>query len=107
MTGNNVAYTNTAGYFKLVIGNLNTSNYYENDENAATQLQRVQLDIPCNETRNGIIYVDNHDGPKYKLPAISSVIDLEVKLLDKYNNTVDLNGIPWSFDVVFYEQKLN
>jgi hypothetical protein len=106
-TGTNVAYTNTMGWLKLVVDNINTSNYYENDENATTQTQKVMLDIPIKSVRNEYEFYDNHQGAMFKLPSISSIIELRVRLLDKYNNIVDLNNVPWSFDIVFYEHTKN
>jgi hypothetical protein len=103
VTGTNVASTNTQDWVKIIIDNLNTSNYYENDSNANTQLQRVGIDIPITQSRQGFELFDNNDGPMYKLPAINSIIELKVRLVDKFNNDLELNGEDWECMVVFYE----
>lgn len=101
--GNNVAYTNTAKHFRLVLDNIVSGNYYANDENQRTQIQRVGINIPITEIRNEIQFYTNHEGPMIKLSDISSIREFNVRLVDANNNTVDLNGVPWGCDIVVYE----
>jgi len=106
--GTNVAYTNTAGQLKLIISNLVSNNVYSNEIIAREGIkhtipQNVSLLIPITETRNEFQFYDNNDGPLIKLPGMSSIRNFNVRLSDRFNNTVDLNGVPFSFDIVIYE----
>jgi len=107
VVGNNVAYTNTTSCLKLVISNLVSNNVYSNsiDEGTfkTTNLQNVSVNIPVKEIRNEFVFVENHMGPMQKMPNISSIKNLNIRLVDVYNNVVDLNGLFLSFDIVVYE----
>lgn len=111
--GNNVAYTNTARYLKLYIDNINSNNVYSNSvvvnggNDKTTNVQKIGLMIPITETRNEFEFFDNHDGYKIKMPNVPSITEFRVKLLDRFNNDIDLNSAPWGFDVVFYEVNKN
>lgn len=108
-TGNNVAFTNTAKHLKIVLYNVNSNNVYSNTQegNKITNLQRVALNVPIIEIRNEYQFYENNEGYMIKLPNISTIKDIRVKLLDARGNVVDLNGVPWGFDVVFYKLKKN
>ncbi len=101
--GNNIAYTNTMRHLKLQIANIVSNNLYSNDENRVTQIQPIGVIIPITEIRNEFQYYSNHQGPLIKLSNIMSVNEINVKLLDPNNNVVDLNGVPFGFEIVFYE----
>ena len=103
MEGNNVAYTNTMRHLKLQIPNLVSNNVYSNDENLQTQVQPVGVIVPITEIRNDYQFYNNHQGPLIKLSNQSSISDICVKLLDADNNVVNLNGVPFGFEVVIYE----
>lgn len=106
-----VAYTNTASNLKLMISNIVSNNVYSNSivsgQFKQTNLQNVSLMIPVKEIRNEFVFFDNHTGPMIKLPNISSVKNINVRLVDMYNNTVDLNGLFFTFDLVIYEYNKN
>ena len=93
-----IAYTNTVRYVKLYVDNINSNNVYDTNG-----IQKVIYKIPINETRNEFQFYPNSDGYKVKLPNMPTINELRVKLLDPSNNVIDLNGVPWSFDLVFYE----
>ncbi len=106
--GTNVAYTNTAQHLKILVGGVMSGNVYANELSATegvkkTNIQRVGLNIPVTETRNEFLFYENHDGYKVKMPNIPSLNQFNVLLMDARNNVVNLNGVPWSFDLVFYE----
>ncbi len=103
MTGSTIAYTNTMRHLKLQIPNLVSNNVYANDENLNTQVQPIGLCIPITEIRNEFQFYTNHSGPLIKLSNQSMVSDIYVKLLDPNNNVVDLNDVPFGFEIVFYE----
>lgn len=105
-TGTNVAYTNTTSSLKLIISNLVSNNVYSNTITTGhkqTNLQNVSLTIPVKEIRNEFVFIDNHNGPMIKLPNLSSIKNLNIRLVDLYNNSVDMNGLFISFDIVIYE----
>lgn len=105
--GTNVAYTNTTSCLKLVISNLVSNNVYSNSiiegQFKNTNLQNVSVNLPVKEIRNEFVFIDNHMGPMIKLPNISSIKNLNIRLVDVYNNVVSLNGLFLSFDIVIYE----
>ena len=106
--GVNVAYTNTARHLRLFVNNITSNNVYANTTEGAdkqTNLQRVSVVIPITETRNEFQFYDNHDGYMIKLPNMSSINELDVKLTDANGNTLDLNNVPWGFEVVVYKLK--
>ncbi len=110
--GVNVAYTNTVKHLKLIVNNITSNNVYSNDFSASsgvkqTNLQRVSLEIPITQTRNEFQFYDNHDGYFIKLPSMSSISELDVKLVDAENNVLDLNEVPWGFSLVVYKYKKN
>lgn len=103
----NVAYTSTSSVLKLQISNIVSNNVYSNSivegSFKQTNLQNVSVSIPVKEIRNEFIFIDNHMGPMIKLPNISNIKNINVRLLDVYNNVVSLNGLFFSFDLVIYE----
>lgn len=105
--GNGVAYTNTTKHIKLVIDNVGSSNTYSNTRdssgNITSHLQKVSVDIPITEIRNEFQFFHNNDGPMDKLPNLSSIHELRVRLLDTYNGVVDMNLVPWGFRFCVYE----
>ena len=110
VTGTNVAYTNTARHLKLLVNNITSNNVYANEHLNSnglknTNLQRVSLVIPITQTRNEFQFYDNHDGYYIKLPNMGNIHELDVRLVDVFNNDVDLNGVPWGMEVVIYKMK--
>lgn len=102
-TGSTIAYTNTMRHLKLQLPNLVSNNVYSNDKDLITHVQPVGLCIPITEIRNEFQFYDNHSGPLIKFSNQSMVSDIRVKLLDPDNNVVDLNDVPFGFEIVFYE----
>ena len=100
--GTNVAYTNTRRYLKILVDSVNSNNYYNIDG-----IQRIGVSIPITETRNEFIYYRNDSGYKIKMASIPSVSDMVVKLVYHDNTIADLNGLDWSFDLIFYEYNKN
>ena len=107
--GSNVAYTNTMRYLKLLIDNITSNNVYCNNSSylgdKQTNLQRVSLTIPITEVRNEFQFYDNHNGHYIKLPNMSCIADLNVKLVDPLGLAVDLHDVPWGAEVVIYKLK--
>jgi hypothetical protein len=108
--GVNVAYTNTARHLRLHVDNLVSNNIYANDFTTTdgkkqTNLQRISLTIPITQTRNEFQFYDNHHGYMIKLPNMANIGDLNVRLTDANNNPVDLNEVPWGFNMVIYKLK--
>ena len=107
--GNGVAYTNTARHLRLLVNNITSNNVYVNNTTYGgikqTNLQRVSVMIPITETRNEYQFFTNHEGPMIKLPNMSNIHELDVRLIDANGNDVDLNDVPWGFDVVIYKLK--
>ena len=101
--GTNVAYTNTMRHLKLQIPNLVSNNVYCNDEDLQTHVQPIGVIVPITEIRNDFQFYSNHQGPLIKLSNQSCISDICVKLLDADNNVVNLNGVPFGFEIVFYE----
>lgn len=101
--GSTIAYTNTMRHLKLQIPNLVSNNVYSNDSDLKTHVQPVGLVIPITEIRNEFQFYDNHSGPLIKFSNQTTVSDISVKLLDPNNNVVDLNDVPFGFEIVFYE----
>jgi hypothetical protein len=101
--GNNIGYTNTMRHLKLQIPNIVSNNLYSNDENLVTQIQPISVIIPITEIRNEFQFYSNHQGPLIKLANMMSLNEINVRLLDPTNNVVLLNGVPWGFEIVFYE----
>lgn len=99
--GDGAAYSSNWRYLKLFIDNMNSNNIYN-----STGIQRIGLEVPVNEFRNSFIYFDNHDGYLSKMNNMSVINSFNVKLTDFNNNVIDLQKVPWSFDVVFYELTL-
>jgi hypothetical protein len=107
--GSNVAFTNTAGYLKVLVDNVNSNNVYANEISGdkTTHVQKVGITVPITETRNEFQFYKNDNGFKAKMPNIPSVTEVRVKLLDRFNNVVDLHDVPWGFDIVIYEVNVN
>lgn len=104
VTGVDVAYTNTARHLRLIVDNMNSNNVYSNNEvTKQTNVQKIGVVIPITETRNEFQFFQNHDGFQIKMPNIPTINELRVKLVDAQNNVVDLNNVPFGFDVVFTE----
>jgi hypothetical protein len=106
VVSNNVAYTNTTSSLKLIISNLVSNNVYSNTISPGaktTNLQNVSVTIPVKEIRNEFVFINNHNGPMMKLPNISSINNINVRLVDLFNNVVNLNGLFFNFDIVIYE----
>lgn len=104
--GTNIAYTNTMRHIKLQIPNLVSNNVYSNctvGDSIQTQVQPVGLVVPITEIRNEFQFYSNHQGPLIKLSNQTTISDINVKLLDPNNQLVDLNDIPFGFELVFYE----
>ena len=59
--------------------------------------------IPINETRNQFQFYTNDNGYKIKINNIRSLNDIRVKLLYPDNTIINVNNVPFSFDLVFYE----
>lgn len=105
-TSNNAAYSNTTSCLKLIISNLISNNVYSNTITSGhkqTNLQNVSITIPVKEIRNEFVFIDNHNGPMIKLPNLTSIKNLNIRLVDMYNNVVDMNGLWITFDIVIYE----
>ena len=104
---NNVAYTNTAKHLRLVVDNITSNNYYTSirlsDNSIQTVIQKVMVYIPITETRNEFQFIRNHQGPRIKLPNVSAITELRVRLVDALGNIVNLNGVPFGFEANFYE----
>lgn len=96
------SYSSNWRYLKLFIDNMNSNNVYN-----ATGIQRIGLEVPVNEFRNSFIFFDNHDGYLIKMNNMSVINSFNVKLTDFNNNVIDLQKVPWSFDVVFYELNIS
>lgn len=101
-TGNNVAYL-ISKHLKLQIANIVSNNLYSNDISNTTHVQPIGVNIPITKTRNEIEFYENNDGPLIKMSNYNSISSLNVKLLDEENNIIDLNNVPFSFEVIFYE----
>ena len=101
--GTNVAYTNTMRHLKLQIPNLVSNNVYCNDADLQTHVQPIGVIVPITEIRNDFQFYSNHQGPLIKLSTQTCISDICVKLLDADNNIVNLNGVPFGFEIVFYE----
>ena len=101
--GDNIAYTNTMRHIKIQLENLVSNNVYSNDEDLLTHIQPVGVLIPITEVRNEFQFYSNHHGPLIKLPNVSTISDIHIKLLDPNNNIVDMNGVPMGFELVIYE----
>tara|TARA_R110000851_G_scaffold197591_1_gene348681 strand:+ start:169 stop:996 length:828 start_codon:yes stop_codon:yes gene_type:complete len=103
----NVAYTNTAKHLRLIIDNITSNNVYSNhrqtNDSIITSRQKMSKNIVITETRNEFQFVENHNGYYMKLPNISSICDFRIRLQDRHNNIVNLNGVPFGFEIVFYE----
>ena len=105
--GVGVAYTNTQRYMNILLNNVNSNNAYSNDESTKqTNVQKVGVNVPVTQTRNEFESFNNHDGFKIKMTNMSSINEFRIKLQDPLGNTVDLNGVPWGFSIVFYEINL-
>lgn len=100
--GTYVAYTNTIKYVKLYIDNFNSNNVYD-----PSGVRKVFFKIPINETRNEFQFYSNNDGFKVKLNSMLAIKDFKVKLTDAEDNVLDLNGVPFSFDLAIYEYTRN
>jgi hypothetical protein len=108
LTGNKVSFTNTMRHLRLVINNITASNSYKNDTNRSTQAQRVGLLIPIRGSRDEYQFYENKDGIPYKISTgIQSINEIIVSLIDSRGNVVDLNGVPWGFELVFSEWNRN
>ena len=108
--GVNVAYTNTIRHLKLSVDNIMSNNIYSNTFDAIdgikqTNLQRVSINVPITAVRNEYQFYDNHDGYYIKLPNMANISDLNVRLTDAENNTLDLHEVPWGFNCVIYKYK--
>ena len=107
--GVDVAYTNTARHLRLFVNNITSNNVYANTTNAGTDkqtnLQRVSVVIPITETRNEFQFYKNDNGYMIKLPNMANIHELDVLLTDADGNTLDLNNVPWGFNVVIYKYK--
>ncbi len=104
VTGVDIAYTNTTRHLRLLVDNMNSNNVYSNDETTKqTNVQKIGIVIPITETRNEFQFFMNHDGYQIKMPNIPTINELRVKLVDANNNVVDLQNVPFGFDVVFTE----
>ena len=90
-----------------MVDNITSNNVYVNNtiegQGKQTNLQRVSVMIPITQTRNDFQFYDNHMGPKIKLPNLPSINEFNVKLTDANGHILDLNNVPWGFDIVFYE----
>ena len=102
-----VAYTNTAKHLRLILDNITSNNVYSNhrqsNDSIITSRQKMSKNIVITQTRNEFQFIENNNGYYMKLPNISSLTNFRVKLQDRFNNNVELNNVPFGFEVVFYE----
>ena len=102
--GTDIAYTNTTRHLRLLVDNMNSNNVYSNDDvTKQTNVQKIAVTIPITETRNEFQFFQNHDGYQIKMPNTPTINEFRVKLVDANNNTVDLQNVPFGFDIVFRE----
>lgn len=85
--------------------NLNTDLSSDNHY-TKTVKKNVHLRIPITQSRHTIQYYDNHEGHTTKLDNFHNIKDLRFTLTDNDNTIVDMNGVDYSFQIVFYEFRI-
>lgn len=69
--------------------------YFQNKADTVVQV------VPILSGYGGIIYFQDPD-VRYGFNGSLSLSNFDFQLVDEYNNTVDLNGLDWSFVICFY-----
>tara|TARA_R110000803_G_scaffold205151_6_gene271645 strand:- start:2024 stop:2824 length:801 start_codon:yes stop_codon:yes gene_type:complete len=66
-------------------------------------IRNVGSRIPITETRGDVVNVTNNDGYLVRIKQ-NSISEIQFKLIDPYKNQIELNGTPFSCQLVFYEK---
>jgi len=85
-------------YIDIELTNIASHNHFSKDRQI-----NIGARINISEERGDKIQVDNHMGIMVRYSANTKFTRVKTKLLDPYGNSVDLNGVPFSFQMVFYE----
>lgn len=66
-------------------------------------IRNVGVRIPITEARGDVVNFNNNDGYLVRIKK-NSISDIQFKLIDPYRKEIDLNGVPFSCQIVFYEK---
>lgn len=64
----------------------------------------IGVRVPVKEARGDVIDYENHDGCKTRI-RVNHISELVANVVDPYNKAIDLNGVPYSFQIVVYENE--
>jgi hypothetical protein len=98
LTGIMVAYTQTIRFVNIH-SNLPLSNYYNK-----IGLQRIIAHVPILETRYQFNYFKNDSGGMIQINS-ENIYEIESRLRDDSNKILDMRGIDYSYQLVFYREK--
>ena len=84
--------------YVVVEVDITSDNYYDNN-----QQKHIGIHVPINVDRNDKQYFANHDGAMMRLNTKSPLANIRFRLLDEYNNQIDLNGVNWSCELNIYQ----
>lgn len=82
----------------ILEADITSNSYYDNSIQ-----KHIGVHIPINVDRNNKQYFANHDGSMLKLNNKSVLSSLRFRLVDEYDNEVDINGVNYSFEVNIYQ----
>jgi hypothetical protein len=84
--------------YVIVEVDITSDNYYDNDSQ-----KHIGIHVPINVDRNDKQYFSNHDGSMLKINSKHPLGNINFRLLDEYNNEIDLNGVNWSCELNIYQ----
>ena len=87
----------TKSYIEIIT-DITSNNFYDKDIQ-----KHIGVVVPINVDRNEKQYYANHEGHMTKLNSKSPLSKISLKLIDEYDNTIDLNGVDWSLEVNIYQ----
>ena len=61
--------------------------------------------VPINVDRGQKVHFTNEGAAKIRYSQANNIDHLNVRLLDPFGKAIDLNGLPYSFQMVWYEDK--
>ena len=78
--------------------NISSKNHHRNGRKSSHGV-KIDMNVERNENR----IFENHQGAMVRMNDRSAITEVNVRLVDEFGNTINLNGSDYSFDLVVYE----
>ena len=63
----------------------------------------VGVRVPVSQERGDKVYFLNDNGYKIRYQSSNKISSIQCRVVDAYDNEIDFQGLPYSFQMVFYE----